>query len=301
MALNSKSLKALFKTLHFIYSHPLNRKRRFEAIIRFFKWQIGTRLLPYTVAVPFAEQSKLFMYRGLKGATQNLYCGLQEFEDMAFLLHFLRAGDQFVDIGANVGSYTVLAAGEVGAKTIAIEPIPGTFKQLCHNIALNDIAHTVRSLNIGLGSQPDVLHFTQHLDTTNHVVQDPAADTVAVDVKTFDEIAEIAQNTLIKIDVEGFETEVLMGMSAALQHPNLRGIIIELNGSGKKYGYEDAAIHHRLLEAGFQAYHYFPFERKFEPRSTYSEENNTIYLKDLSFAAQRVQTARKMEIHGQEF
>jgi hypothetical protein len=47
---------------------------------------------------------------GMTGATGNLYVGLHEFEEMAFLLHFLRPGDLFADVGANVGSYTILAA-----------------------------------------------------------------------------------------------------------------------------------------------------------------------------------------------
>lgn len=294
-------LKGLFKTLHFIYSHPLNRRGPFRGIIRFFRWQIGSRLIPYSIVVPFAGRSSLLMHRGLKGATQNLYCGLQEFEDMAFLLHFLREGDQFVDVGANIGSYTVLASGEVGAKTIAIEPIPAAFKHLSSNVALNELSSKVRLLNMGLGSKREILHFTQHLDTTNHVAKDQTENTLAVEVKAFDEAVEITQNTLVKIDVEGFETEVLKGMTASLKNPDLRAIIIELNGSGKKYGYEDAAIHQQLLDAGFQAYFYFPFERELQPREVYSEERNTIYLKDLSFAARRVQSAKKIQIHGQEF
>jgi FkbM family methyltransferase len=294
-------LKGLLKTLRFIYSHPLNRQQALRAIVRFFRWQIGTRLLPYAVVVPFAQKSKLLLYRGLTGATQNLYCGLHDFEDMAFLLHFLREEDQFVDVGANVGGYSILAAGEVGAKTIAIEPIPDTFKHLCHTVALNEISTKVKPLNIGLGSKHSRLHFTKHLDTTNHVAQTPSDNTIAVEVRSFDEIINIEQPTLVKIDVEGFETEVLKGMATSLSHPDLQAIIIELNGSGKRYGYEDAAIHQQLLNTGFQPYHYLPFERRLQPRESFGEEKNTIYLKDPNFAIQRVQTAPQILIHGQAF
>ncbi len=294
-------LNQLFKTLHFIYSHPLNRKRPLAAIGRFFRWQIGTRLLPYAVVVPFAQRSKLLMYRGLTGVTQNLYCGLHDFEDMAFLLHFLRAGDQFVDVGANVGGYTILAASEVGAQTIAIEPIPDTFQQLCQTVALNEASEKVQTLNIGLGAKREVLHFTNNLDTTNHVVQSRSDHTIEVEVRTFDETVDMTRPSLVKIDVEGFETEVLKGMSTSLNHANLQGIIIELNGSGKRYGYEDAAIHRQLLDAGFKPYHYFPFDRKLQLRDSYGAEKNTIYLKDPGFAMQRVQSAVKVKIHGQAF
>jgi predicted RNA methylase len=72
----------------------------------------------------------------MTGATQKIYCSLQEFEDMALLLHVLRPGDLFVDVGANVGSYTILAAGVCGANVISIEPVPSTFTHLADNIHL---------------------------------------------------------------------------------------------------------------------------------------------------------------------
>ncbi len=67
----------------------------------------------------------------------TLYVGLHEFEEMAFLLHLLRPGDTFADIGAGVGAYTVLASQAVGAITHAVEPNPQRCARLHDNIALN--------------------------------------------------------------------------------------------------------------------------------------------------------------------
>ena len=75
----------------------------------------------------------------MTGATGNWYCGLHEHDDMGFALHFLRATDCLFDIGANVGSYTVLAAGGAGARVVAVEPIPSTFRALRANVRLNDL------------------------------------------------------------------------------------------------------------------------------------------------------------------
>jgi thymidylate synthase len=63
----------------------------------------------------------------MTGATGNIYAGLHEFEDMAFLLHLLRSEDMFADVGSNIGSYTILASGVVGAKSVAFEPVPSTY------------------------------------------------------------------------------------------------------------------------------------------------------------------------------
>ncbi len=93
-----------------MHSHPLNRNGRFAALGRWLRWQTATRLLPYPIVVPFVNEIRLVAERGMTGATGNYYCGLHEPEDMAFVLHFVRSGDVFYDVGANVGAYSLLAA-----------------------------------------------------------------------------------------------------------------------------------------------------------------------------------------------
>lgn len=58
-------------------------------------------------------------------------------------LHFLRPGDLFLDIGANVGTYTVLASGVCGGKIMAFEPDPRTLRHLQRNIELNQLENLV--------------------------------------------------------------------------------------------------------------------------------------------------------------
>ena len=161
---------SVIPVLKFITNHPLTKNSRFKSICRFLKWQISSRLIPYPVVYPFIGNSSLIIWRGLTGATGNLYVGLHEFEDMAFLLHLLQENDLFTDIGANIGSYTILASGHKKAQTISFEPIPSTYQTLKNNVAVNHIENKVKLLNIGLGSKPSVLKFTSGLDTVNHVV-----------------------------------------------------------------------------------------------------------------------------------
>src|SRR5262249_13208614 len=82
-----------------------------------------------------------------------IYAGLHEFADMAFALHFLRAGDLFADGGANIGSYTVLASGVVGCRTVAFEPDPATAAALERNVSLNKIAERVELRISAVGEQ----------------------------------------------------------------------------------------------------------------------------------------------------
>ncbi|WP_276482474.1 FkbM family methyltransferase [Paraflavitalea pollutisoli] len=288
----------ILDTLKFIYNHPFNDDNKLGAIARFIKWQIGTRLNPYPVVYPYTEHTRFLIWKGLSGATGNLYCGLLEFGDMAFLLHVLRPDDAFVDIGANVGAYTILAAGEIGAKTTAIEPIPSTFQHLTGNIRINNIGDKVNALNIGLGKERSVIKFTRSHDTVNHVATANETDTVDVQVDKLDNVIDKVP-FVIKIDVEGFETEVLNGANRTLENGDLKAIIIELNGSGERYGYDEQLIHAKLLGFGFKPFEYDPMKRQLISLTTYGM-HNTIYIRDVEQVQNRLATARKIRIRHRE-
>lgn len=88
-----------------LINHPLNSKRKILAVVSFFHWQIKLRLVyPDEIVVFFTNRSKFIVKKERIGLTGNLYCGLHEFENMMFLLHFLRSEDHFFDIGANVAA-----------------------------------------------------------------------------------------------------------------------------------------------------------------------------------------------------
>jgi FkbM family methyltransferase len=286
----------LFPLLKFITNHPLNRKNKIKAVSRFAKWQINTRLNPYPVVYAYTDKTKLIIQRSMTGATGNLYCGLHEFTDMGFLLHFLRKDDLFVDIGANIGSYTVLAGGHVGAKVVSVEPLPKTFEYLKNNIAINQINNNVTACNLALGNEKGEISFTTTLDTMNHVATAKETDTIQVPVDTLDGILEKEKDpVLLKIDVEGFETDVLNGASQTLQKNNLKAIIIELNGSGSKYGYNEAHLHEKLIDMGYHPYRYSPFQRELTAIDQFGT-HNTIYIKDIDFVQERVKKADKLKI-----
>jgi hypothetical protein len=126
----------------FLATHPLTRHRRLSAAARVLRWQIESSIRD-EVIIDWIGGTKLAARRGMTGATGNIYAGLYEFADMAFVLHFLRSGDLFADDGANVGSYTILASGVVGCRTVAFEPDPASAATFERNIKLNTITERV--------------------------------------------------------------------------------------------------------------------------------------------------------------
>ncbi|WP_316811398.1 FkbM family methyltransferase [Pedobacter heparinus] len=290
------------RTFGFIFSHPLGRKHPIKSLFRFALWQVQCILYPSRLLIKkFLPPVKYYARKGLTGITGNIYIGLHEFEDMLFMLHFLIAKDNFIDIGANVGSYTLLASGISGAKSIAIEPVQATFELLNKNILLNNLQDRVVLYNAGAGSIPGTLAFTSDQDTTNHVLtpqEEQKNNITYVPILVIDSLFIADATTLIKIDVEGYETEVLKGMSVTLRNPALKAIIIELNGSGERYGFTDMLIHELFIANSFKSYTYDPFKRLLTEREGYGIAN-TIYCRDLGFVNNRIKNAKAIRLMGE--
>ena len=155
----------LLNTFRFIAQHPVTRDHKFSAYGRWLRWQVGSRILGWPVAVPFVNDTRLLVRPGLTGATGNVYCGLHEYEDMAFVLHLLRPGDLFVDIGANIGSYTLLASA-AGANILCFEPVRSTFESLLDNIHLNRLETRVEARNQAVGRAGGEIEMIVDQDTT---------------------------------------------------------------------------------------------------------------------------------------
>jgi FkbM family methyltransferase len=295
------SMPGALRTLRFIARHPLNRSSPFRAIGRFAAWQLATRLHPSAFVVPYVGDTRLLVTRGMTGATGNVYCGLHEFEDMAFVLHALRPDDLFVDVGANVGAYTVLASGAVGARCISFEPAPRAYRALLDNLRLNDLNTRVEARNECLASAPGELEFTADFDTGNHVLAGPqnGVGTVRVPVTTLDIALTKLDPTMLKIDVEGYETEVIDGADRTLRSPSLRAVLMELNGCGARYGFDDRRLHERMVRNDFTPAAYDPVSRELRPREWHGPtEGNLLYVRDLQSLRARLAGAPRRAVHG---
>jgi FkbM family methyltransferase len=287
----------LINTLRFILDHPLNNGKRFHALRRFAAWQIGSRLVPGPVVVDFAGGTHLLVAPGQTGATGNIYAGLHEFAEMGFVLHLLRPDDLFVDVGANIGSYTILAGGAVGARCVAFEPDETTFASLRANVRLNDIADRVETIRSAVGATEGEVTFTVGRDTVNHVtVNGDASDVVTVPITTLDKALGGRTPLLMKIDVEGFEARVLEGALATLMNPSLISVIMETNGSGSRYDSDDRNLHQTMIDSGFVACSYDPFSRRLESAGERNDQGNTIYVRNIDLARDRITTAGKFAV-----
>jgi len=290
--------------LQFITNHPLNKGRKLKAIIQFMKWQFVSRLVPGDVVYEWVNGSRLLVRTGETGLTGNIYTGLHEFPEMGFLLHVLKSDDLFIDVGANVGSYTILACSAVGASGYAFEPVPTTYKRLMENIRLNHLENRVVLNNIAIGREQAVIKFTSDMDTVNHALAEgeQRPNAISVQVSTLDTVLINESPVLMKIDVEGFETPVLEGGSETLSKKSLNAVIIELNGSGNRYGYDESRILELMFDHGFKTYSYNPFSRELiNLKGKNLSSGNTLFIRDKAAILDRLNESPVINVHGKQF
>lgn len=295
-------MRSVVQLASFVVRHPLNHGRPLGALLRVLAWQVGSRLVPGDVAVPFVDDTRLLVRPGLTGVTGNVYCGLHDFDDMCLVLHLLRPGDLLLDIGANVGSYTVLAGGAVGARCMSFEPSPESFQRLRSNVLLNDLSPRVTLFRMALGNENGCTSFTTGLDTVNHVsVGGETGPVVSVPIRRLDDVIAGESPTLIKIDVEGFEGPVLQGAPRTLASPSLLALLIELNGSASRYSGSDDAIRRLLESAGFVPARYDATERSIHTNVAPSVTGNSLFVRAgpaIETIVERVRTARTYSVAG---
>lgn len=283
-----ESVKRVFAINRFFWMHPLTRDNVYGAWVRFIRWQIRSRLYD-EVTVPWIEGQRLVVRRGMTGATGNIYAGLHEFYDMMLPLHFLRPGDLFYDIGANVGAYTVIASGVCGASTWTFEPDPRTVRNLQRNIEVNNLNEIVVVHECALGSSNGNVKFTTGRDTTNRVAGEDDVGVCIVPQRTLDDISGKCIPIMLKIDVEGYEENVIAGAKNVLSNEGLK--VIELETAND-------SVFKTLASHGFVQCEYDPFGRELRPNTIAKRSSNFAFVRDVEFVQKRLSSAKAVKVLG---
>jgi FkbM family methyltransferase len=143
----------------------------------------------------------------------------------------IKPGDVVLDVGAHIGCFTLKAAKEVGpeGEVVSFEPSSENFRLLTLNVSSNDYAN-VKLFNVAAGSEPGTakLHLGDRRGA-NSLLSEAGAERVGIEevgIRTLDSIADelkLKKISFLKIDVEGFELEVLKGARSVLasSHPSI--------------------------------------------------------------------------------
>lgn len=292
-----------WKTIGEITRHPSNARRRSGAWLDYLRWNLGHRVMDTEHVLPLVERARLIVSSRHNFATLAYTCGLWDFAEQAFLLHLLRSDDVFVDIGANVGGYTVLASAVTGARSIAFEPVLETYMELQRNVRLNDIESLVQCHCCALGETAGVNRMTSQRGGMNHIVfSEDAPGTVEVAVDRLDTVLAGMSCRLIKLDTEGYELSILRGAPQTLASPDLQALIVELNGSGGRYAVSNDDTHEEIIGLGFEPCGYDAESRVLTPLDGYNRAGmNTIYVRDRTAVIERLAAAPRFSLRGKSY
>ena len=193
---------------------------------------------------------------------RRIYYRCHEENEVAFVCRFLRRGEAFVDVGANIGFFTVLAAAAVGPSgaVVSIEPFEGSLRALERNVALNGLDNVI----LEHAAVTDTAG-TMTLDSTR-----PASPTVTGagslkkaassgsqsgrSLSTIFSAGRLDDRAirLVKIDVEGLEPRVLAGSAQLLAGRPPDAVLIELNKAAlEQQGYREDDVLEPLRAAGY--------------------------------------------------
>jgi FkbM family methyltransferase len=171
-------------------------------------------------AYPIARGPAAGMLMDLAGSRPSYLLGATEPELVALLQRHLRPGDVVLDLGANVGFFTLIGAALVGdaGRVVAVEPLPRNAYYLRRNVALNHLAN-VTVVQAAVSEGEGVLPLSLGESDQDGTLTGSGGPALAVRTVSVDALVEElgVRPALVKIDVEGAEACVLEGMAATLR------------------------------------------------------------------------------------
>lgn len=258
-------LGALAELTRSLLTHPGGKGRRAATMARAARWQLRRLTGERRADVRFGPM-RIRCYPGYSSASSVLYFGLPEWNEMLFVLRFLRPGDTLVDVGANIGAYALLATTAIpGLRTIAVEPDADARARLEENLALNS-GTEIQIVAAALGAEPGEARMTEGRDTLNRLARPGDEVTGTVALSTLDSLCSGPPPALVKIDVEGAELEVLRGAERTLAGTPAPVLLLEIIDDGlATFGVTRADVAGFLQAHGYHMFEYDAASRRCDP------------------------------------
>ena len=241
-----------------IWTHPGNRGARVRALARSLAWQAYKRFGRRPLRVDFVDGFSILCFPD-SGSASNIFYGNHYFdlEEMSLMRRVLRPGDGFIDGGANIGVYAMLAASLVGpgGRVVAFEPFPAHAQRLRANAAYNGFGQ-IEVKAVALTDRRGTVSFVTNRDVSNRIQTrtDADADTIEVECTTLDDaLADLPAFTVGKLDLEGSEIDALKGAARLLREGKPTIWIIEWNlGLIGKRGHRPEELTDLLASHGYR-------------------------------------------------
>lgn len=271
-----------------VINHPVNRQNKVRSVSRILWWKANQLFFHLPSIVEVAPGIKCICYPASSFGGLVVYTKLPEFKELEFLKDVLNKNDIFLDIGANIGIFSLVAASKItSGKIYAFEPFPDVYDKLSENIRLNDLGHLIKVVKKVVSDKSGKEEFlledkSETASIVNRTNRNLAFKKIpSIKLDDFISAEHLQYIDLVKIDVEGAEFKVLKGFSDYIKRGKVGSIIFEINKNNIYFDGDTKRILSFLIK---NQYHIFNFE------------NN--YLKKLeSYDYNPVQTINLIAIH----
>jgi FkbM family methyltransferase len=267
--MSSRWVHRVRRSAHWVWEigrHPANKGGRLAAERRAILWHWRTRGgagADIEAVVTVDRRTRIVARPHQFSAVWTLYEGVHEWEELQFCLRYLRSGDHFVDVGANVGVFSCLVGTRIpGVRITALEPFPPVRADLLANLALNGLAAAdvvgAAVSDVGGSATFEVLG----RDVLNRLAtrgeregSGNATGTISVPVTTLDELLGDDAPAVVKIDVEGSELLVMQGARQLLaDRAHAPVLLFEHAGHGTHFGITPAQVQAFFDDLGYRIY-----------------------------------------------
>lgn len=260
----------IFRLISHIINGTLQRRIHFEkikkrAIERTQEWNEFYLSPEDNITIDFDNDTSLKLYKD-STLSQDLHKGNFEFHEIKFISSFLQSGDAFIDVGANIGYFSVVASRSVGTGSVhSFEPTKKTYKRLLESIDLNKTKN-IYPHKVALSDVKERREFTtsndgfdayNSLGVPSQGIDFSKETLTTVTLDAFLKEQNIATPTLIKIDVEGWEIPVIKGMKELLNKKDSPVLMVEFTEDNAKLsGFSCANLFNLISSFNYALYKY---------------------------------------------
>lgn len=210
---------------------------------------------------------KMYLYKD-SSLSVLIYNNRFENDEIQFIKKFLKKGHRLIDIGANIGLFSLIAAKIVTdeGRVISFEPTPITFDRLVENIRLNNFLN-IQPIPLALSDKNSELSLFCHIDgkdawNTFATPQNGNYTTINVKTVCLDDYCKenyelFSDINLMKIDAEGWEIPIIKGGKDFLGSEKAPALLIEFSDlQAERANYKCSDLYDLLISYGYRLYKY---------------------------------------------
>lgn len=275
----------MFRSLKQLYKAPYNRIHPFFALYRYLFWK-WIRVFKITnITCSFWNGKKIELnYDNLQSAWL-MYNYWVDWEEFNLIKDVLKGNDVVFDIGSNIGFYTIWMSKFITGlgRIHSFEPDEKSYSRLIKNIEINHINHLVTANRMAISDERRVVKFTNYKDGENQIAGKDERNYQIIPCTTIDQYIadnEITKIKYIKIDIEGFEYQALLGAISTLKSGIVDIFQLEINSQIQNSGSKLNKLLDLITAAGYKLCSYDIQSKKLIPIAHSKSRENYFMVKN---------------------